>query len=1335
MPFRIKLRRTRRYNVLSKNCFVTRIRLLDSNVIECTLSVESTGQECLEAVAQRLELRETHYFGLWFHSKTQLQRWVELEKALKKQLDKFGNEPLLFFGVMFYVPNVSRLEQEVTSELQALIFDAPYFQFLKDRIVCRPNPQFLPKVVTLTLCGPLSDWVRHCNYSPQFFVLIVINFTRICYVTFAPLRYQYYLQVKKEILDGRLPFSVEQGIRLAGLAVQADFGDYNQFESQDFLREYVLFPVLKSAIWGLLSKDIATDMNGIPNVIEVIDSPHTICTVYTLTFTCRYAHIITSSYNTKWTQDEDILEDLTKKVAREHKSHCGMPPAEAELLYIKEVEQLEGFGQESFSAKVNTKLFLQDNLANDIDLSVSFMGVSVKHRNGRSTSTYRWNDLGNITHNKSAISIELTNKEETTPFHTVSVVTTEAEKARFQTFQGQGMQRVKKEPRPFILPPMHTQYGEHYQETRTSQDSIFLDERSYYRSQTSLEGCPVDYYTVPNGSVYSAPSMNSLNHSQSFIQASPMSSNLSIPGCDIMRPDYIPSHRHSAIIVPSYRPTPDYETVVRHQRGIHIDCQSQSLRNLNIRNSYAYGQPEGMVYSQPEIRERAQYPYPYGPPVDYNKPVVPCAQMNPNSSAQSHAAASAISHTVSTPELANMQQQGTQGYNTAHMLRNHFSRPPPPYPRFRPATSTPDLASHRHKPVSGSSPEPVTRKVQLSVKTFQQGSSPVVHQPQQEVSEPLTAVKHRPLVNKRHSLEVMSCMVRGMEAVTLKTLNAPLPRRNTLREQVQPEEPVQKVQEVKQPPQYQHKKTLSNATMLIHSSDSEEEEETPDYDVQIPGLNEDISAQLQAALAKIPNKPPPEYPGPRKTVSNGTLRQDQLNQVSEEATRTRMMRVGQSQNLEKQKMDSLKRPLMMAALNGLCVVRLPVPEDNQEDTSKVTTDERCKILERKLEEEMVFTEYEQIPKKKADAVFTTAVMPDNAERNRFRDIVPYEENRVELVPTKENNTGYINASHIKVNIHSEEWNYIATQGPLPNTCQDFWQMVWEQGVNVIAMVTAEEEGGRPKSHRYWPKLGSKHNSATHGKFKVTTKFRTDSGCYATTGLKVKHLLSGQERTVWHLQYTDWPDHGCPEELQGFLSYLEEIQSVRRHTNSMLDPSKSNNPPIVVHCSAGVGRTGVVILTELMIGCLEHNEKVDVPMMLEYLRQQRILMVQTITQYKFVYQRSVEPPLEKKKEIAGCFKLAYLEEIQSVRRHTNSMLDPSNSNNPPIVVHCSAGVGRTGVVILTELMIGCLEHNEKVDVPMMLRYLRQKRILLVKTIAQYKFVYQVLIQFLKNSRLI
>uniref|UniRef100_A0ABI7WCB4 Tyrosine-protein phosphatase non-receptor type n=1 Tax=Felis catus TaxID=9685 RepID=A0ABI7WCB4_FELCA len=1127
MPFGLKLRRTRRYNVLSKNCFVTRIRLLDSNVIECTLSVESTGQECLEAVAQRLELRETHYFGLWFLSKSQQARWVELEKPLKKHLDKFANEPLLFFGVMFYVPNVSWLQQEAT-------------------------------------------------------------------------RYQYYLQVKKDVLEGRLRCALEQVIRLAGLAVQADFGDYNQFDSQDFLREYVLFPM-----------DLALE--------------------------------------------EAVLEELTQKVAQEHKAHSGILPSEAELMYINEVERLDGFGQEIFPVK--------DNHGNSVQLGIFFMGIFVRNRIGRQAVIHRWNDIGNITHNKSTILVELINKEETALFHTDDLENAKyisrlfATRHKFYkqnkicTEQSNSPPPIRRQPtwsrsslprqQPYILPPMHVQCGEHYSETHTSQDSIFHgnEEALYCNSHNSLD---LNYLngTVTNGSVCSVHSVNSLNCSQSFIQASPVSSNLSIPGSDIMRADYIPSHRHSAIIVPSYRPTPDYETVMRQmKRGtVHADSQSQSLRNLSIINTHAYNQPEDLVYSQPEMRERPPYAVPYGPQGGYgNKLVSPSDQMNPkNNMVPSKPGASSISHTVSTPELANMQLQGTQNYNAAHMLKNYLFRPPPPYPRPRPATSTPDLASHRHRYVSGSSPDLVTRKVQLSVKTFQEDSSPVVHQSLQEVSEPLTATKHHGTANKRHSLEVMSSMVRGMEAMTLKSLNIPMARRNTLREQGPPEE-VPGSHEAHQLPHYHHKKTLSDATMLIHSSESEEEEEeAPGSVPQIPMLREKMgySAQLQAALARIPNKPPPEYPGPRKSVSNGALRQDQVS-LPPAAARARVLRHGPAKAISVSRADqlavagpslgpSISEPDLTSVKERVKkepVKERPVSEMFSLEDSIVEREMaiRFRTLKKKLEEGMVFTEYEQIPKKKANGIFSTAALPENAERSRIREVVPYEENRVELVPTKENNTGYINASHIKVVVGGAEWHYIATQGPLPHTCHDFWQMVWEQGANVIAMVTAEEEGGRTKSHRYWPKLGSKHSSATYGKFKVTTKFRTDSGCYATTGLKVKHLLSGQERTVWHLQYTDWPDHGCPEDVQGFLSYLEEIQSVRRHTNSMLEGAKNRHPPIIVHCSAGVGRTGVVILSELMIYCLEHNEKVDVPIMLRLLREQRMFMIQTIAQYKFVYQ--------------------------------------------------------------------------------------------------------------------
>lgn len=285
---------------------------------------------------------------------------------------------------------------------------------------------------------------------------------------------------------------------------------------------------------------------------------------------------------------------------------------------------------------------------------------------------------------------------------------------------------------------------------------------------------------------------------------------------------------------------------------------------------------------------------------------------------------SSISHTVSTPELANNKQQGNNVgcyAATANMPRNHMSRPPPPYPSsaFRPATSTPDLASHRHRCIGGSSPELVTRMVQLSVKTFQPDSSAVVHQSLQEVSEPLTvAAKHRSTLGKRHSMEVITSMRGGgggggMEGLIMKGMNAPLHRRNTLREHVMPPQaqsiPQPQPQPQPQPPQsppqqtqelpmqlqvqkapetsvvppgppvtYQHQKTLSNATMLIHSSESEEEdeeeEERPELDVQIPGLNEDISisAQLQAALAKLPNKPPPEYPGPPRPPSSAQIR-------------------------------------------------------------------------------------------------------------------------------------------------------------------------------------------------------------------------------------------------------------------------------------------------------------------------------------------------------------------------------------------------------------------------------------------------------------------------------
>ncbi|XP_036062043.1 tyrosine-protein phosphatase non-receptor type 21 [Onychomys torridus] len=1164
LPFGLKLKRTRRYTVSSKSCLVARIQLLNNEFVEFTLSVESTGQESLEAVAQRLELREVTYFSLWYHNKQNQRRWVDLEKPLKKQLDKHALEPTVYFGVVFYVPAVSQLQQEIT-------------------------------------------------------------------------RYQYYLQLKKDILEGNLPCTLEQAIQLAGLAVQADFGDFDQYESQDFLQKFALLPV-------------------------------------------------------GWLQDEKVLEEATQKVALLHQKYRGLTAPEAEMLYMQEVERMDGYGEESYPAK--------DSQGTDISIGACLDGIFVKHKNGRPPVVFRWHDIANMSHSKSFFALELANKEETIQFQTEDMETAKyvwrlcVARHRFYRLnqcdlqtqtaslnsvrRGSSSRMSLPKPQPYAMPPPpQLHYNGHYTEPfASSQDNIFVPNKNgfYRHSQTSLDRAQIDLGgRIRNGSVYSAHSTNSLNAPQPHLQPSPMSSNPSITGSDVIRPDSIPSHRHSALIPPSYRPTPDYETVMKqlHRGMVHADRHSHSLRNLNIGSSYAYSRPDALVYSQPEIREHAHFTSPQSAHYPFN--------LNYSFHSQSPypypAERRPVVGAVSVPELTNVQLQA-QDYPAPNIMRTQVYRPPPPYPYPRPANSTPDLSRHLY--ISSSNPDLITRRVHHSVQTFQEDSLPVAHS-LQEVSEPLTAARHAHL-RKRNSIEIAG-LTHGFEGLRLKerTMSASAadvaPRTFSAGSQSSVFSDRTKQEESEEQDdsgRYSHKKSLSDATMLIHSS---EEEEDPEEDsrrahtaaaVAEPRLTATYPQEQQLNYPCAPVtavagplhilEPKSHFTEPEKRVKDispvhlvvethrprrdGLLtpsmsesdlttsgryraRRDSLKKrpVSDLLSGKKSIVEGLPPlgGMKKTRADAKKiGPLKLAALNGLSLSRLPLPDEGKEVSTRATNDERCKILEQRLEQGMVFTEYERILKKRlVDGECSTARLPENAERNRFQDVLPYDDTRVELVPTKENNTGYINASHVKVSVSGTEWDYIATQGPLQNTCQDFWQMVWEQGIAIIAMVTAEEEGGREKSFRYWPRLGSRHNTVTYGRFKITTRFRTDSGCYATTGLKMKHLLTGQERTVWHLQYTDWPEHGCPEDLKGFLSYLEEIQSVRRHTNSTSEP-KSPNPPLLVHCSAGVGRTGVVILSEIMIACLEHNEVLDVPRVLDMLRQQRMMLVQTLGQYTFVY---------------------------------------------------------------------------------------------------------------------
>ncbi|KAF7695704.1 tyrosine-protein phosphatase non-receptor type 18 [Silurus meridionalis] len=233
-------------------------------------------------------------------------------------------------------------------------------------------------------------------------------------------------------------------------------------------------------------------------------------------------------------------------------------------------------------------------------------------------------------------------------------------------------------------------------------------------------------------------------------------------------------------------------------------------------------------------------------------------------------------------------------------------------------------------------------------------------------------------------------------------------------------------------------------------------------------------------------------------------------------------------------------------------------------------------------------------------------LQENIKKNRYKDILPYDQTRVVLTPTTpEYSSDYINANFIKGVTGSRR--YIATQGPLSNTLVDFWRMIWEYDVKVIVMACREFEMAKKKCEVYWSPLD---DSSTFGPFTVSTveESPTNEEVIVRT-LAVKHC--DESRIVSHFQYTAWPDHGIPDVADGILGMMETAH-VRQgcHTG-----------PLLVHCSAGCGRTGVICAIDFVNDLLHEKEIGDdfsiMDIVLE-LRRQRPSAVQTKEQYEFVF---------------------------------------------------------------------------------------------------------------------
>eukprot|EP01094_Clydonella_sp_ATCC50884_P014191 TRINITY_DN2454_c0_g1_i1.p1 TRINITY_DN2454_c0_g1~~TRINITY_DN2454_c0_g1_i1.p1 ORF type:complete len:369 (+),score=126.89 TRINITY_DN2454_c0_g1_i1:191-1297(+) len=268
-------------------------------------------------------------------------------------------------------------------------------------------------------------------------------------------------------------------------------------------------------------------------------------------------------------------------------------------------------------------------------------------------------------------------------------------------------------------------------------------------------------------------------------------------------------------------------------------------------------------------------------------------------------------------------------------------------------------------------------------------------------------------------------------------------------------------------------------------------------------------------------------------------------------------------------------------------------------------------------------EFKALPKppnsrKTATEVFGCAITPENTCKNRYPDVLPYEEHRVKL---RSGSSDYINASYIRGR-HAK--SYISCQAPLPSTFADFWCMIWENQIPLVVMLTRFLEKRQIKAHCYWPQdLGCTEHFGGIS-LMLTSVRKLHNNRIVLRTFKMTHDETREMRNVAHIHYTEWPDFGVPSCSQGL-----------RQVVRLIDMYNEQNPdkPVVVHCSAGIGRTGTLLAVHSFLSRHRGDNNVTVRQIVEDMRRHRMGMVQTKEQYKFIYQ-AIEDALREKDRMSS-----------------------------------------------------------------------------------------------------
>ncbi|KAI7797639.1 Ptp1b protein, partial [Triplophysa rosa] len=257
--------------------------------------------------------------------------------------------------------------------------------------------------------------------------------------------------------------------------------------------------------------------------------------------------------------------------------------------------------------------------------------------------------------------------------------------------------------------------------------------------------------------------------------------------------------------------------------------------------------------------------------------------------------------------------------------------------------------------------------------------------------------------------------------------------------------------------------------------------------------------------------------------------------------------------------------------------------------------------------------YQEIRQQSSDLPCKIAKLPENRSRNRYRDVSPFDHSRICL---HIGNNDYINASLISV--EEAQRNYILTQGPLPNTCGHFWEIVWEQRCRGVVMLNRVVEKGSIKCAQYWPQREEREAFFEDTNFKLTLISEDEKSYYTVRQLELENLSTQETREILQFHYTTWPDFGVPESPASFLNFLFKVRE-----SGCLSP---DHGAVVVHCSAGIGRSGTFCLVDtclLLMSQRKDPSSVRIREVLLEMRKYRMGLIQTADQLRFSYLAVIE----------------------------------------------------------------------------------------------------------------